>query len=1381
MRGRLTLLGFGLAIVFLLWVAAAAEASLPPPTGDWVVTGDTNVSGLSLVVNGSLIVDNQSTLWLSNVTLRFDAPSAGVSWINISLGATLRLDGGSVDRGDPATRIGGNISGSVLANGTRLDNITYERGDGTGGAYLNGGGVALIDVRMTGCRIGFTVISGWIDARGLNLSGCSGAFVKADPNGTGPLSLNLSDAQVAQTPLLGSLVCGNCTQPLSIRFARVEFVVDPRPFADVVYIAGKWGDVLLRGSEVNVSGSNYTLFSVSSEAIENVSVNSLDAHLDNISLSGPYPALFGAARLVISGGVRLDFRDLDAPTGLVTFIGRAPVAPGGRFLATFVGGSVGGALFSIYQLDDIDVEVSNVTFGRITVSSIGANSSFGVRIEDSIGRAPPGSDPKDVDLAVVGGFGGMANPRVEVKRTSFQRARSGMVAGCSWGAGFGKLDLDVVDSQFANLGSGIVVGGQADVGGCNVRLQNDTVSATGTFLNVTSFGSSAPRAAISLTVRDINSVDVGLLVDVNANATVLDTVPIFFVVEDVTASRTASLLNYTGAGADLMQIRRIQGTGNGTGSGVWVKYSGRLNLSLTDIAISDYTQGIRVERTVASFQPDDWNISNISVLGASIAVDLRAAHVIDGRFSLDRFHINATEQGVIVGALRGNITNGTIEGWGRPVEIHDSEVYVRDTYHNIHNVLTDFRLGEGFLEGWGNYSFAIGWAATHVRTAGWRLQAACISGEPMFDTVLDADGRAFQGERSGMLYRFILNLSNYDCRTFVGNLSVPGRAPTPVTIELEAGGDVLVELYDTLAPALSLPQLQPDGEIVVNSTATLMEVGLYDPETGLLDLVVDVQGENINTYSASGGPLSWNLSVPLGLPSETAYLVVLTARDVNGSVAIVKVRVTLDLTAPIATVISLAPGGAVNSSAVHVEFASDPDTASISVNGVPAAKLSSFSDDRPWGINLTLSEGWHDLVVVAADIAGNRRTTSFLLEVDLTPPDPSVAGISDGLAVAGSPLPVEVTSDVNDTVFVDGMALAGVGGRFVTNLSLAIGDSVHRIEVVDRAGNRVELVYAVTFDVVPPTIAVERPWVAGTRNYVNATAFNLTFDLALDVETVLFGASSLSPGTPGHLVLPIILPAGESTLHFEAVDRAGNRAALALIFVVDTTPPSLVASDPPDGHRVSRRAMVLYLTVTEPGEISIGSIIVPAPDGSANFSLVPLEGPFSVVVNLTDLAGNFRQVTLHFIGDFDPPTLSVATPLNGSTVPGPTFHIAGVTEAGAALRINGVLIAVGEGGAFGVDVPLGAGTSRFAIVATDEAGNEATSVLEITRATPGPDVGLFAALGAVAVLAGATVIGLKRRRGKGANPEPDKEAFAEAKPPPPTSSKGPQRGPRPPQ
>ena len=125
-------------LVPLNWIPdarAAIEGVQPPADGDWLIDRDTNVSGETLILNGDIIVFNNSILNLTDSTIRMNSTHDGEFSIIVTDGARLAAENTTF------TRNGDHAYSFLFDEGTTglLEGSTVEYASGEGDAGVRRG------------------------------------------------------------------------------------------------------------------------------------------------------------------------------------------------------------------------------------------------------------------------------------------------------------------------------------------------------------------------------------------------------------------------------------------------------------------------------------------------------------------------------------------------------------------------------------------------------------------------------------------------------------------------------------------------------------------------------------------------------------------------------------------------------------------------------------------------------------------------------------------------------------------------------------------------------------------------------------------------------------------------------------------------------------------------------------------------------------------------------------------------------------------------------------------------------------------------------------------------------------------------------------------
>lgn len=203
----------------------------------------------------------------------------------------------------------------------------------------------------------------------------------------------------------------------------------------------------------------------------------------------------------------------------------------------------------------------------------------------------------------------------------------------------------------------------------------------------------------------------------------------------------------------------------------------------------------------------------------------------------------------------------------------------------------------------------------------------------------------------------------------------------------------------------------------------------------------------------------------------------------------------------------------------------------------------------------------------------------------------------------------------------------------------------------------------------------------------------------------------------------IILTIGAlALLFFVGLPALGNFAAFVSEIGKSNKPITSNDKTPPAPPRFNNLSdFTNQQTITLTGSSEPGATVKLTFNGSETQNLVDKDGKFSFDINLqdgendfsavaVDTAGNTSQKSSDFKITFDnkPPDLSIDSPSDGAQFLGSKERqvtIQGTTESNTQVTINDRIIAVDDNGKFQYTTTLSDGENKFAVKATDQAGN----------------------------------------------------------------------------
>jgi Glucodextranase, domain B/Bacterial Ig-like domain len=469
----------------------------------------------------------------------------------------------------------------------------------------------------------------------------------------------------------------------------------------------------------------------------------------------------------------------------------------------------------------------------------------------------------------------------------------------------------------------------------------------------------------------------------------------------------------------------------------------------------------------------------------------------------------------------------------------------------------------------------------------------------------------------------------------------------------------------------------------------------------------------------------------------------------------------LDTTPPVISALAPANGSLLATaqptvSAAYADDLSGVDSASVrllldgpdrtSVAQVTAAGLS-YTPTAP------LLDGSHTATLVVRDLAGNLAQASWSFTTDVTPP--ALLITSPASATVGTATPTlavsysDVTSGVDLTSFhilLDGADLtatcqvAAVAAT-CTPAPLAAGPHTLAASLRDRAGNQASASLAFTV-VLPPTVTITSP---ADGSYSRNATIQVTGEVTGSVSSLTVNGVPASLSQGGGFTATATLTEGFNQILALATDAAGDQGTAAIGVILDTTPPTLTVAAPAAGMITNQAQIAVTGIATDDNGVAALTVAGQpvALAGEAWSSTVDLaEGPNSIVVTATDVAGNAVTVTVG-VTRFSVPAVAITSPSDLSYVAGTTVTVGGTISDGASVSVNGVT-ATASGTSFtAAGVPLVEGGNTLTATATDARGRVGIASINVVRDLTPPHLAIYTpAPGAVIGDASVTVSGL---------------------------------------
>ena len=568
-----------------------------------------------------------------------------------------------------------------------------------------------------------------------------------------------------------------------------------------------------------------------------------------------------------------------------------------------------------------------------------------------------------------------------------------------------------------------------------------------------------------------------------------------------------------------------------------------------------------------------------------------------------------------------------------------------------------------------------------------------------------------------------------------------------------------VDVADAGATVTILDGATPIGSAIVQSDGSWSSnVTLNTGSNSLTAQVTDAAGNIGSTSSA--------LIYTLNTTAPTGGTPALVAASDSGSSSIDNIT---DVTAPTFTVtlgatvvagdtVQLLLGGAPLAHPVtHIITAADVTAGRVSLSvvagdlGVDGTKL----------VSAQLSDSF-----------GNSSTTAALsITLDTTAPAVAITTIEGGdniinAAEAAGGIQISGTAEIGSSLTVNGAAVTVDGtGHWTTSVTPAgQGALVVTAVATDTAGNSASTSTTLTVDTTAPAVAITSP-----GGPVNQPAQTITGTGEAGTTVTLFdNGSTTALGTTivqsdGSWSTGVTLTAGTNSLTATDTDAAGNigSTSSALIYTLNTTAPTggtpaLVAASDSGSSSIDNITDVTAPTFTvtlgatvvagDTVQLLLGGAplahpvthIITAADvtaGRVSLSVVAgdlgVDGTKLVSAQLSDSFGNSSTTAaLSITLDTTAPAVAITTIEGGDNIINAAeaaggIQISGTAEIGSSLTVNGAAVTVDGTGHWTTSVtPAGQGALVVTAVATDTAGNSASTSTTLTVDTTAPAVAI---------------------------------------------------------
>jgi hypothetical protein len=530
----------------------------------------------------------------------------------------------------------------------------------------------------------------------------------------------------------------------------------------------------------------------------------------------------------------------------------------------------------------------------------------------------------------------------------------------------------------------------------------------------------------------------------------------------------------------------------------------------------------------------------------------------------------------------------------------------------------------------------------------------------------------------------------------------------------EATDDATFEV-DGTSPAITV--VSPDDGGVYGVDSVEFEWSIDDDGTGVESADYKLDSWPWKTLPDNAG------SMTLSGLSDGTHTLTVWAIDMAGNEGQVVVQFKVDTEVPTVLISSPTEDEVVATADVEIVYTADgtgSDIASAEMRvdggswetaGASPISLGSLDDgDYTVELRVTDEAGYEATAIV------NFSVDATALHVDITDPEDGALFDTDTVSVTWT------VSDIGATVEakLDDGAWQPTTGDTMTFTDLADGE--HTVTVMATDDDLNEGFDSVTFtvDTTPPTVSISSPEDDAVIGSSSLVVTWTSTDADATERSVDGGVWQVVTGTS---VTISSLTDGEHTISIRVTDIAGNEATDSVTVLVDTTAPSVEITAPVDGATVGTEVTVEWTaddgsgSGVEPAEVRIDEGTWTVASGSSHTFTGLTSGEHTVDVRVMDGAGNegTDSVTFTVISDTTPPTVSITSPTNGSSLASSSVTVTWAASDGTGSGIDTIEVKLDSGawtaatGTSRAFLALAEGSHTVSVRVTDNAGNAATA------------------------------------------------------------------------
>jgi parallel beta-helix repeat protein len=514
---------------------------------------------------------------------------------------------------------------------------------------------------------------------------------------------------------------------------------------------------------------------------------------------------------------------------------------------------------------------------------------------------------------------------------------------------------------------------------------------------------------------------------------------------------------------------------------------------------------------------------------------------------------------------------------------------------------------------------------------------------------------------------------------------------------------------DVLPPRIQL--LSPGNNSVIRP-GVILDFDIYDESSFSVNYSIDNGAEITFESPYDISTIDW---------ADGFHTILIMVRDTKGNIASSTFSITIDSIPPIILLNSPSNNSLILKDAIMDFSITDSNLKHVeySVNGEPAMSLLDPYDITADG----WSDGDHKVLINAEDSAGNSNSSWYIFSIDSYPPIISlISPLNNSIIIEGEVLDFTVLdmNPVQANYSINGGAGIPFSEPYDISTSGWVDGEYHVIiGARDPLGHENSRWYSFLIDSSPPSIMFTSPGNNSVVSQGTIMDFSVTDENLDRVNYSVNGGSQLPLAVP-YNISTTGWTNGTYSILLNAIDLAGNSNSSFYFISIDSTSPTIRLDSPVNGSTViGGTALDFEVFDDNPSQVLYSINEGPLLSFSEPFNISTTgwdDGGYTVKIIALDEAGNSESSWFFITIDSSPPSISMDTAINHSTIPlgkGIKLNISDLEGGEVSYSIDGQEY---------IDLPLPyiietndwpGGLHKITVKAIDKAGNEASIWFEI--------------------------------------------------------------------